>query len=39
MSMKNIIGFWGYPHPELINEYKKKYQNALWIDFDIDYGF
>lgn len=36
---KNIIGFWGYPHPELINKYKKIHPNAQWIDFDIDYGF
>ncbi len=38
MSRK-VIGFWGYPHPELIKEYKKKYPNALWVDFDVDYGF
>ena len=36
---KNIIGFWGYPHPELINKYKAKYPSAVWVDFDIDYGF
>ena len=23
MSEKNIIGFWGYPHPKLIDKYKK----------------
>ncbi len=39
MKEKNIIGFWGYPHPELISKYKKDYPNAIWIDFDIDYGF
>lgn len=39
METKNIIGFWGYPHPELINEYKLKYPDAEWIDFDIDYGY
>lgn len=39
MNVKNIIGFWGYPHPELINKYKKMYPDAIWIDFDIDYGF
>lgn len=39
MNVKNIIGFWGYPHPELINKYKKMYPNAIWVDFDIDYGF
>ncbi len=39
MKKKNIIGFWGYPHPELIDKYKKLYPDAEWIDFDIDYGF
>ena len=39
MSTRNIIGFWGYPHPDLIEKYKKLYPNAVWIDFDIDYGF
>lgn len=39
MNKKNIIGFWGYPHPELINKYKKLYPCAQWIDFDIDWGF
>lgn len=38
MSVKNIIGFWGYPHPDLIEKYKKLYPQAKWIDFDIDYG-
>ena len=39
MKNKNIIGFWGYPHPELINKYKHEYPNAEWVDLDIDYGF
>lgn len=39
MSEKNVIGFWGYPHPKLIEKYKKMYPNAIWVDFDIDYGF
>ncbi|MBQ9244913.1 hypothetical protein IJ182_01450 [bacterium] len=39
MEEKNIIGFWGYPHPNIIKEYKQKYPNAKWIDLDIDYGF
>ncbi len=38
MSTRNIIGFWGYPNPDLIEKYKKLYPNAVWIDFDIDYG-
>ena len=39
MIEKNIIGFWGYPHPKLIEKYKKMYPTAQWVDFDIDYGF
>ena len=39
MENKNIIGFWGYPNPELIQKYKQMYPNATWVDFDIDYGF
>ena len=39
MVEKNIIGFWGYPHPDKIKEYQKLYPNAVWIDFDLDYGF
>ncbi len=37
--MKNIIGFWGYPHPDIIKKYKKMYPQAKWVDFDVDYGF
>ena len=32
------IGFWGYPEPKVINEYKTKYPNAEWIDLDVDLG-
>ncbi len=39
MNEKNIIGFWGYPHPKIIEKYKKLYPQATWVDFDIDYGF
>lgn len=39
MNIKNVIGFWGYPHPTIIEKYKKEYPNAVWVDFDIDYGF
>ena len=39
MNDKNIIGFWGFPHPQLIAKYKALYPNAQWVDFDIDYGF
>ncbi len=36
--MKNKIGFWGYPHPYLIQKYKEKYPNFEWIDLDLDFG-
>jgi hypothetical protein len=39
MKNKNIIGFWGLPHPKLIEKYKKMYPQALWVDFDIDYNY
>ena len=39
MNVKNVIGFWGYPHPKLIEKYKTLYPQALWVDFDIDWGF
>ena len=35
---KNIIGFWGYPPPELIAKYKQDNPTAEWIDLDIDYN-
>lgn len=39
MDNKNVIGFWGYPNPLLIEKYKKMYPTAKWVDFDIDFGF
>lgn len=33
---KKIIGFWGYPEPNVIKEYKLLYPDAKWIDLDID---
>lgn len=38
MDEVNKIGFWGYPPPDKIAEYKNKYPNAEWIDLDIDFG-
>ncbi len=38
-DLKEIIGFWGYPHPELIERYKKLYPFTSWIDLDIDFGY
>ncbi len=37
--MKNIIAFWGYPQPNLINKAKKDYPNAEFVDLDIDFGY
>lgn len=36
--MKDIIGFWGYPEPSLIEKYKKLYPKAQWVDLDIDFN-
>lgn len=36
--MKNIIGFWGYPHPNIIKEIKHSYPNAQWLDLDFDFS-
>ena len=38
MSITKKIGFWGYPDPKVVNEYKSKYPNAEWIDLDIDFN-
>ena len=37
MQEIKTIGFWGYPHPEVINKTKESYPNAEWIDLDIDF--
>ena len=36
--MKNKIGFWGYPHPEIIEQNKLKYPKAQWFDLDLDFS-
>lgn len=36
--MKDIIAFFGYPHPDLIEKTKREYKNACWLDIDIDYN-
>ena len=38
MDKVTKIGFWGYPDPEAIAEYKIKYPSAEWVDLDIDYN-
>lgn len=35
----NIIGFWGYPNPEIIKKIKDDYPNHEWIDLDIDFKY
>jgi len=39
--MKEIktIGFWGYPDPKVVNDLKRNYPNAQWIDLDIDFSY
>jgi|InofroStandDraft_1065614.scaffolds.fasta_scaffold00001_288 hypothetical protein len=37
--MRNIIGFWGYPKPSLIEKYKNLYPAAEWVDLDIDFNY
>ena len=34
--MKNKIGFWGYPPPEIIKRVKNEYPDAKWFDLDFD---
>ncbi len=34
---ESMIGFWGYPDPQIIKTIKETYPNATWIDLDIDY--
>lgn len=36
--MRDKIGFWGYPHPKVIEKVKKEYPNAQWFDLDFDFG-
>lgn len=36
--MKNKIGFWGYPHPKIIEKVKNEYPDAIWFDLDFDFG-
>ena len=39
MTKIQLIGFWGYPHPNLIQETKMKYPNAKWVDLDVDFAY
>ena len=33
------IGFWGYPNPAIVENIKKDYPDAEWIDLDIDFYY
>lgn len=39
MASITKIGFWGYPHPDIIEKTKRNYKNAEWIDLDIDFHY
>ena len=34
-----MIGFWGYPNPEVVEKVKNQYPNSEWIDLDIDFSY
>lgn len=37
--MANLIGFWGYPDPEIILKLKTEHPEATWIDLDVDFNY
>jgi hypothetical protein len=37
-QVSDIIAFWGYPEPGVIQEHKELYPDALWVDLDVDFG-
>ncbi len=37
--MKNKIGFWGYPNPDIAKKINEEYSNLEWLDLDIDFGY
>ncbi len=39
MTNLTKIGFWGYPHPDIIKKTREDYPNAEWIDLDIDFNY
>ena len=36
--MKDKIGFWGYPHPKVIERIQSEYPKAQWFDLDLDFS-
>ena len=37
--MANLIGFWGYPDPEIVLELKREFPDAKWLDLDVDFKY
>ena len=37
--MKNIVAFWGYPDPEVLQNEIAKNPNCEIVDLDVDYGY
>lgn len=35
---EKIIGFWGYPDPQLVKKIRNQYPDSRWVDLDIDFG-
>ncbi|MFA6988855.1 MAG: hypothetical protein WC197_02195 [Candidatus Gastranaerophilaceae bacterium] len=38
-NSKNLIGYWGFPHPDMINSAKAKYTGSEFIDLDVNYNY
>lgn len=38
-SSSPLIGFWGYPDPEIVSKLKAEYPNAAWLDLDVDFNY
>lgn len=36
---KKIIGFWGYPAPEMILKLRHDFPDMQWVDLDVDFGY
>lgn len=34
-----LVGFWGYPDPEIVLELKNDFPDAKWVDLDADFGY
>lgn len=39
LSSRPLVGFWGYPDPDIVKQLKKDYPQAQWLDLDIDFGY